>query len=60
MQQHLPAEAVALAAVLTGAPKVGATVKPKKRPAVVPDAAAAEDWGATQVAKRKSCDSHMD
>ena len=41
----LAAEGVALAAVLTGAPKVGAAEEPKDRPAVVADAAAAEDWG---------------
>ena len=45
----LAAEGVALAAVLTGAPKVGAAEEPKDRPAVVPDAAAAEDWGALRL-----------
>ena len=45
----LAAEGLALAAVLTGAPKVGAAEEPKDSPAVVPGAAAAEDWGALRL-----------
>ena len=45
----LAAEGAALAAVLAGAPKVGAAEDPKDRPSVVPDAAAAEDWGALRL-----------